>query len=331
MLGHGAHLRPIRATDVEIDYPAVMGSRERLWAKYGRAWGWPPATMTLEQDRRDLEHHEHEIATQQSFNYAVLDEHESALLGCVYIDPAPDSWDSDALVSWWVVDGCVGTSLQAELDRFVPAWVTSVWPFCRPALELDTPHGPARAHLRVAKRPVGAVLLGHGAGGGVEAPDLVAAARAAQASDMTVALVEQPYLVAGRRTQPPAGRLDESWLAAVTTLREAIFEEAPLVVGGRSAGARVACRTAAEAGAGAVLCLAFPLHPPGNAARSRLEELDAVQVPVLVIQGERDPFGIPPPGPRRTVVRVPGSHSLKSTNAIETAVSDWLATLLTRT
>jgi predicted alpha/beta-hydrolase family hydrolase len=330
VLEHGAHLRPIRASDVEIDYPAVMGSRERLWAKYGRAWGWPPETMTLAQDRRDLEHHEREIAAHQSFNYALLGEQESELLGCVYIDPAPDQCDSDALVSWWVVDECMGTSLQGELDRFVPAWVTSAWPFRRPAFEFDTPHGLARAHLRIAERPGGALVLGHGAGGGVQTPDLLAAAHAAQTSNMTVALVEQPYLVAGRRTQAPAVQLDESWLAVLKMLGDAIFEETPLLVGGRSAGARVACRTAAQAGASAVLCLAFPLHPPGNAAKSRLEELDAVRVPMLVIQGERDPFGMPPPGARRTVVRVPGSHSLTSTGAIETAVSDWLATQLTR-
>jgi hypothetical protein len=83
----GHHLRPIRADDVDIDYPAVMGSRERLWARYGDAWGWPPATMTPEQDREDLEHHEAEIAAHETFNYAVLDEQATALLGCVYIDP----------------------------------------------------------------------------------------------------------------------------------------------------------------------------------------------------------------------------------------------------
>jgi hypothetical protein len=125
----GAHLRPIRADDVEIDYPAVMGSRERLWEKYGRAWGWPPATMTLEQDRRDLEHHEREIVAHESFNYAVLDEPESQLLGCVYLDPPPPARDCDAVVSWWVVDDRVGTPLETELERFVPEWVTKAWPF----------------------------------------------------------------------------------------------------------------------------------------------------------------------------------------------------------
>src|SRR5215469_9824195 len=125
----GAHLRPIRAADAEIDYPAVMGSRDRLWEKYGEAWGWPPATMTLEQDREDLDHHEREIAAHETFNYAVLNEDESELLGCVYIDPPGDRTDCDAIVSWWLVDDRVGTPLEAELDAFVPAWMTSAWPF----------------------------------------------------------------------------------------------------------------------------------------------------------------------------------------------------------
>ncbi len=130
-LSSGHHLRPIRADDVDIDYPAVMGSRDRLWAKYGEAWGWPPAHMTREQDRDDLAHHEVEIAAHETFNYAVLDEAESALLGCVYIDPpgpqaAPGA---DAVVSWWVVDDMVGSDLERTLDEFVPRWLTEVWRF----------------------------------------------------------------------------------------------------------------------------------------------------------------------------------------------------------
>lgn len=196
--------------------------------------------------------------------------------------------------------------------------------------ELETPHGPARAHLQLVEQPVGAVVLGHGAGGGINTPDLAATARAAGRFQVSVALVEQPYLVAGRRTQAPARQLDASWLAAIALLRDDALQEVPLVVGGRSAGARVACRTAAEAGAVAVICLAFPLHPPGRGddpTKSRLAELDAVDVPVLVVQGERDPFGTPPPGRRRTIVRVPGNHSLRSTSAIEAAVDDWLPTV----
>lgn len=132
-LERGHHLRPIRAADVDIDYPAVMGSRERLWVKYGAAWGWPPATMTVEQDRDDLARHEAEIAAQEAFNYAVLDADERELLGCVYIDPPPGAVpsDTDAVVSWWVVDHAVGSDLERALDRFVPRWLREVWRFER--------------------------------------------------------------------------------------------------------------------------------------------------------------------------------------------------------
>jgi hypothetical protein len=127
----GHHLRPIRAGDVDIDYPAVMGSRETLWARYGEAWGWPPATMTREQDRDDLAHHEAEIAAQETFNYAVLNADESELLGCVYIDPpelgAPEG--SDALVSWWVVDAAAGSNLERALADAVPRWLADTWRF----------------------------------------------------------------------------------------------------------------------------------------------------------------------------------------------------------
>ena len=121
-LSTGHHLRPIREADVEIDYPAVMGSRERLWAKYGEAWGWPPADMSYEADREDLARHEAEIAAHETFNYAVLDADESALLGCVYVDP-PDETSppgTDAVVSWWLVDEAVGTDLESALDELVP-------------------------------------------------------------------------------------------------------------------------------------------------------------------------------------------------------------------
>jgi hypothetical protein len=194
-------------------------------------------------------------------------------------------------------------------------------------LELVTPHGPARAHLRPAEQSAIALVLGHGAGGGVEAPDLVAAAGAATALGISVALVEQPYRVAGRRSQPSAAQLDGAWLAVIAQLRDGELRGARLVVGGRSAGARVACRTAVDAGAVGVLCLAFPVHPPGRGddpTKSRLPELEAVRVPVLVIQGERDPFGMPPQGANRTVVRVAGDHALRSTEAVAAAVADWL-------
>jgi predicted alpha/beta-hydrolase family hydrolase len=198
-------------------------------------------------------------------------------------------------------------------------------------LELDTPHGLARVHLHSVDSPVAGLALGHGAGGGVETPDLVGAAKAARAARLTVALVEQPYRVAGRRSPPPARQLDAAWIAVVSQLRDDSLGGLPLVTGGRSAGARVACRTAEDVGAAAVLCLAFPVHPPGRAddpAKSRLPELEAVRVPTLVIQGESDPFGMPPDGPNRTVVRVSGNHSLRSSTAVGAAVADWLATVV---
>jgi uncharacterized protein len=195
-------------------------------------------------------------------------------------------------------------------------------------VELDTPHGPARAHLHPAAEPVAALVMGHGAGGGVAAPDLVAATQAALAASVSVALVEQPYRVAGRKSQAPARQLDAAWEAVVEHLRADALKGLDVIAGGRSAGARVACRTARSVGAAAVLCLAFPVHPPGKAgdpSKSRLFELDAVTVPVLVVQGESDPFGMPPAGPGRDVVRVPGNHSLRSTSAVKAAVSDWFA------
>lgn len=130
-LATGHHLRPIRADDVAIDYPAVMGSRERLWDKYGDAWGWPPATMTYEADREDLAHHEAEIAANETFNYAILDSAERELLGCIYIDP-PDSSSAegtDAVVSWWVVDRMLGSELETLVDEFVPNWLADAWSF----------------------------------------------------------------------------------------------------------------------------------------------------------------------------------------------------------
>jgi predicted alpha/beta-hydrolase family hydrolase len=192
-------------------------------------------------------------------------------------------------------------------------------------LEFQTPHGPARAYVQPVEAPVAALVLGHGAGGGVESPDLVGAARAAGAARLSVALVEQPYRVAGRRSPAPATQLDVAWTAVVSQLRDGPLRGLPILTGGRSAGARVACRTAVETASVAVVCLAFPLHPPGRPEKSRLAELDGVHVPTLVVQGEKDPFGIPPPGPGRTVTLIPGTHSLRSSAAVEAAVSEWLA------
>jgi predicted alpha/beta-hydrolase family hydrolase len=193
-------------------------------------------------------------------------------------------------------------------------------------IEIETPHGPARAHLHEVESPRALLVLGHGAGGGVTAPDLVNATGVASEAGVRVALVEQPYLVAGRRSQAPAKQLDAAWIAVVSELRGA---EEPLLVGGRSAGARVACRTATETGASGVLCLAFPVHPPGRPEKSRLAELDAVEVPVLVVQGERDPFGMPPGAPGRTIAVVAGDHGLKADrDAQADAVRDWLGRVL---
>lgn len=127
----GFHLRPVRAADVDIDYPAVMGSRERLWSIFGEAWGWPPPTMTVEEDRADLARHEEEMTRHESFNYALLNLAETELLGCCYLDP-PEKAGADAEISWWVVDGKVGTPLADALDLLVPRWVARVWPFDKP-------------------------------------------------------------------------------------------------------------------------------------------------------------------------------------------------------
>jgi len=197
-----------------------------------------------------------------------------------------------------------------------------------PVISIDTPHGPAAAHLHPAADARGLLVLGHGAGGGVGAPDLVALREVALAEHLVVALVEQPYRVAGRRSPPRAPVLDAGWVAVLAELRRDELGGLPLVVGGRSSGARVACRTAEATGAAGVLCLAFPLRPPARAGReaaaSRLPELDGVAVPTLVVQGGRDPFGVPPGGPNRTVVVVAGDHALRSVSAVQEAARSWL-------
>jgi len=190
--------------------------------------------------------------------------------------------------------------------------------------DVDTPHGPARVHEHPVAGARALLVLGHGAGGGVTAPDLVTATRAANESGIGVALVEQPYRVAGRKSAAPAHQLDAAWIAVVDAIRGVV----PVLCGGRSSGARVACRTTGETGAAGVLCLAFPVHPPGRPEKTRLSELDAVTVAVLVVQGERDPFGMPPDAPGRTVARVNGDHGLKADRAaIAAAIGDWLAAL----
>ena len=130
-LGTGHHLRPIRAIDVDVDMPAVMGSQPRLWSIYGKAWGWPPATMTAEQDREDLARHEAEQEAHESFNYALFDDAETELIGCCYIDPT-DKPGGDADISWWVREEYVGSDLQRTLDEFIPRWIAQAWPFQAP-------------------------------------------------------------------------------------------------------------------------------------------------------------------------------------------------------
>lgn len=194
-------------------------------------------------------------------------------------------------------------------------------------VEIETPSGTAWADIdRPAGDPLGVLYIGHGAGGGVEAPDIRAARDGAIAANLIVARITQPYRVAGRRTPVPAPRLDEAWLAVTGTLTEQLGN--PLTVHcGRSSGARVACRTAAVTGAVAVIALAFPLHLPGRPERSRLDELELPTVPVLVIQGEKDTFGMPPSAPKRQIVVIPGdTHSLKKDpRTVRQAVTTFLA------
>ena len=195
-------------------------------------------------------------------------------------------------------------------------------------LEIDTPFGTANVHLNSAEESRAALVLGHGAGGGVQAKDLVAVADVAHSVGLSVALVEQPYRVAGRRSPAPAHQLDAVWTAVIDHLAAGELRGLSLLVGGRSLGARVACRTAEATGAVGVLCLAFPLQPPRRSgatpAKSRLPELDAVTVPTLVVQGTRDPFGVPPATKLRTVVQVAGDHSLRTDlGAVGEAARAW--------
>lgn len=190
--------------------------------------------------------------------------------------------------------------------------------------EITTTRGVARVHAAVADEPNHLLVLGHGAGGGVNVPDLVALAEALPARGTSVALVEQPWRVAGKRVAPAPSVLDEVWVQVVA----AVSTHLRLVVGGRSAGARVACRTARTVAAEAVVALAFPLHPPGRPERSRAGELDQPGMPTLVVQGRTDPFGGAdeiPRAPGRDVVAVSGDHSLRAGTAdVVSAVAAFL-------
>ena len=188
---------------------------------------------------------------------------------------------------------------------------------------IETPRGPARVRLtEPAGPPRGLLVLGHGAGGDVDAPDLVAVHDAAVAAGVRVALATQPYRVAGRRAPAPAGHLDEAWTAVV---RAVDVPELPLILGGRSSGARVACRTAPVLGAAGVLALAFPLHPPGRPERSRAGELPT-DLPTLVVNGDRDPFGVPEPtGAVEVLIRPGAVHDLRKDVTMTAAlVIAWL-------
>jgi len=201
----------------------------------------------------------------------------------------------------------------------------------RRLIDVQTPTGLAQADLeRPTSAATGLLLLGHGAGGSIDAPDLRAMTAAAREAGIAVARVRQPYSVAGRRTPAPAAQLDAAWTAVVEQLAMTV-PGLPVVVGGRSSGARVACRTAAATGALGVLALAFPLHPPGKPEKSRAAELDA-GVPVLVLQGDRDPFGGPADFPSSvTVCEVIGADHRLGGPALAVAIAaavEWLSAVV---
>jgi predicted alpha/beta-hydrolase family hydrolase len=203
-------------------------------------------------------------------------------------------------------------------------------------VDIDTPHGTARAHVAEPPGPArGTLVLGHGAGGGIESADLVAVTEEASGAGWRVVGVEQPWRVAGRRVAVAPPKLDEGWAAVLDRLSADDLLTGPLVFGGRSAGARVACRTAAGQGAAGVLALAFPLHPPGKPEKTRAPELTGVTVPLCVVQGETDAFGSPADvaavltgRANASLYAVPGDHSLKKNVDVVAAASlSWLEEL----
>jgi len=198
-------------------------------------------------------------------------------------------------------------------------------------MDISTGAGSARVELDRPETATFLLLLTHGAGGGVDTRDLLTVRDAAMALGGVVARVLQPYRVRGARAPGAPGPQDAAWLEIVGRLR-AEFPGLPLIQGGRSNGARVACRTAAAAGARAVIALAFPLHPPGRPDQSRVTELREAGTDVLVVNGERDPFGIPAAADAARVVVLPGeTHALsRNPGAVGAAVGTWLAELLGR-
>lgn len=205
----------------------------------------------------------------------------------------------------------------------------------RSLISISTAVGMADAQLTCpAQAPTGLLVLGHGAGGSIDAPDLLKVTSASVDAGIAVARVRQPYLVAGRRAPAPAAQLDVAWTAVVEHLGAVLRAEWPglrMLVGGRSSGARVACRTAAATGAVGILALAFPLHPPGHPEKSRASELE-VEVPLLVLQGARDPFGGPDQFPVTVAVHeVIGADHRLAGPALATAVDvavGWLSATL---
>lgn len=190
-------------------------------------------------------------------------------------------------------------------------------------LEIVTSQGPAQVHLDEVSDPAFLLVLTHGSNGGVEAVDLLAVREVALGLGGTVARVMQPFRVAGRRAPGSAEKQDQAWLEVIAAIRQG---DVPLIQGGRSNGARVACRTAVAAGARGVVALAFPLHPPGRPERSRAAELRAAGTEVLVVNGDRDPFGVPDAADATSVVVLPGErHDLgKDPAAVGAAVEPWL-------
>lgn len=192
-----------------------------------------------------------------------------------------------------------------------------------------TPQGDARLVVRRAKHPIATLVLTHGAGGGIDAPDLVRLARTLPQQDVSVTLVEMPWRVQGKKLAPRPEAIDATYLAVVNSMRM----RSPLVIGGRSAGARSACRIAHEVGAKGVLALSFPLHPPGRPERSRLPELLGARVPTLVVQGERDPFGTPEEFPSHVDLAVvpAADHALRVPKSAPIDQDDALAVVLEAT
>jgi uncharacterized protein len=201
-------------------------------------------------------------------------------------------------------------------------------------MKIATPSGPALVDLDEPDAPAFLLVITHGANGGVATPDLLAVRAAGRELGGAVARVLQPFRLAGRHAPGPEARQDEAWLTVVAALRER-YGDLPLVQGGRSNGARVACRTARKASARGVIALAFPLHPPGRPEKTRAPELTAVDVPLVVVQGETDAFGDPAAvaavlsgRANASVYGVPGDHSLKrNVDVVAMAALSWLAEL----